>query len=193
MEKEFIIHDETGTLEYYPSLLKNTHQLFDCLSHELEWSKPSIKIFGKTHPIPREQAFYGDKGLSYKYSGTIFPTIDWNESLKLIKTQLEKIQGDRFNCVLCNLYSKGGDYMSLHSDNEPELGPEPIIASASLGETRIFHIQTKDKSKKQDIELKDGDVLFMRGKFQEYWNHGIKKTARDKKPRINLTYRYIFS
>ena len=191
MERKLIIHDETGTLEYYPKFISRTKRTFESLKQELIWSKPSIKIFGKTHPIPREQAFYGEQGISYKYSGTIFSAIYWDQSLLKIKRLLEEIQGDFFNCVLCNLYSHGGEYMSLHSDNEPELGQNPVIASVSLGESRIFNIQRKDKSKKQEIELNNGDVLFMRGKFQEYWNHGIKKTTRKKKPRINLTFRHI--
>jgi alkylated DNA repair dioxygenase AlkB len=187
-----IINDQTGTLEYISGFFNETDQFFNSLSDELIWSKPNIKIFGKSIPIPREQAFYGDNGLSYKYSGTVFPTLNWHPTLITIRKQLEEFNSDSFNCVLCNLYTQGQDYMSLHSDNERELGSEPVIASVSFGETRIFQIQRKDKSEKIDIELNDGDVLFMRGKFQEFWNHGIKKTAKEKAARINLTFRYIY-
>lgn len=178
-------------LEYHPHFLKNSELLYATLSSQLKWEKPSIKIFGKSHPIPRQQAFYGDANTSYKYSHTIFQANPWHIALLDIKQAIEELTVQKFNCVLCNKYANGRDYMSLHSDNEPELGKNPVIASVSLGGTRTFVLQKKDKSEKHEIELNDGDLLIMKGQFQEQWNHGIKKTMRPKQPRINLTFRNI--
>ena len=46
--------------------------------------------------------------------------------------------GRPFNSVLCNLYRDGRDTMGMHSDSEPELGPEPSVASLSLGARAQF-------------------------------------------------------
>ena len=42
------------------------------------------------------------------------------------------------NSVLANRYRDGRDAMGWHSDDEPELGARPLIASLSLGATRRF-------------------------------------------------------
>lgn len=177
--------------ELYPSFFQHADKTFLRLKQDLLWSKPSIQIFGKTIPIPREQAFYGDPGVSYKYSRTIFNALNWDPHLYELKQKIELHLKAKFNCVLCNKYSNGDDYMSLHSDDEPELGAKPIIASCSFGATRTFQIQRKDKSFKKEIELSDGDLLVMMGDFQQLWNHGIKKTKKPVGPRINLTFRNI--
>ncbi|MFM5982088.1 MAG: alpha-ketoglutarate-dependent dioxygenase AlkB, partial [Sphaerospermopsis kisseleviana] len=48
-----------------------------------------------------------------------------------------------FNSVLLNLYRDGKDSVSWHSDDEPELGKNPIIASVSFGATRRFSLRHK--------------------------------------------------
>jgi alkylated DNA repair dioxygenase AlkB len=45
--------------------------------------------------------------------------------------------------VLANLYRDGNDTMGWHSDDEPELGAQPIIASLSLGATRKFVLKSR--------------------------------------------------
>lgn len=186
------VYNHNGTIEYHASFLERPHKYYKSLQENLKWSQPQIKIFGKEIPIPRKQSFYGDSEISYKYSGTTFHANPWHPVLLDIKKEIEIISNAKFNCVLCNLYRDGKDYMSLHSDNEPELGKNPVIASISLGEERVFHIQSKDKLIKKEFRLRDGDLLIMKGAFQENWNHGIKKTARPKDARINLTFRYIY-
>ena len=44
--------------------------------------------------------------------------------------------GAHFNHVLLNRYRDGRDNMGLHADDEPELGPDPVVATLSLGATR---------------------------------------------------------
>jgi alkylated DNA repair dioxygenase AlkB len=57
----------------------------------------------------------------------------------VLQAMRERLQAEglgRFNSVLLNRYRGGGDYMGWHSDDEPELGPAPVIASLSLGAAR---------------------------------------------------------
>lgn len=94
----------------------------------------------------------------------------------------------RINDIV-QFYADGKDSISYHSDDESFLGPEPTIASISLGGSRDFYLKHKeDKEKQEKFVLDDGDLLIMRGKTQEKWLHAIPKRARAQ-PRINLTFR----
>ena len=61
-------------------------------------------------------------------------TNDLRSLLKMIHKKTDY----RFNSVLLNLYRDGMDSNGWHSDNEPELGNDPKIASITLGEERVF-------------------------------------------------------
>ena len=163
-----------------------------CL-HDLNWETGFIKIFGKTHQIPRLQAWYADNEIEYTYSGKKLQRHNWNNLLLEIKEKIENITSFKFNSVLANLYRDGNDSMGLHSDDEKELGKNPVIASLSLGETREIYFKHKNKKLNLVIPQASGQLILMHGKTQEYWKHEIKKTKKIKKPRINLTFRNIIT
>ena len=163
-----------------------------CL-HDLNWETGFIKIFGKTHQIPRLQAWYADNEIEYTYSGKKLQRHNWNNLLLEIKEKIENITSFKFNSVLANLYRDGNDSMGLHSDDERELGKKPVIASLSLGETREIYFKHKNKKLNLIIPQASGQLIVMHGKTQEYWKHEIKKTKKIKKPRINLTFRNIIT
>ena len=163
-----------------------------CL-HDLNWETGFIKIFGKTHQIPRLQAWYADNEIEYTYSGKKLQRHNWNNLLLEIKEKIENITSFKFNSVLANLYRDGNDSMGLHSDDEKELGNKPVIASLSLGETREIYFKHKNKKLNLIIPQVSGQLIVMHGKTQEYWKHEIKKTKKIKKPRINLTFRNIIT
>jgi alkylated DNA repair dioxygenase AlkB len=94
---------------------------------------------------------------------------------------------------LANLYRDGKDSMGCHADDEKELGPNPVIASLSLGDERLFRLHHKKTKDKLDIVLGHGDLLVMAGTLQHYWMHAVPKTKKLKTPRINLTFRKIFN
>ena len=163
-----------------------------CL-HDINWETGFIKIFGKTHQIPRLQAWYADNKIEYTYSGKKLQRHNWNNLLLEIKEKIENITSFKFNSVLANLYRDGNDSMGLHSDDEKELGKKPVIASLSLGETREIYFKHKNKKLNLIIPQASGQLIVMHGKTQEYWKHEIKKTKKIKKPRINLTFRNIIT
>lgn len=151
---------------------------------------------------PRLTAWYGQPGLTYTYSGKAMSPLPWTKSLQKIKTDIEKELNTHsitteFTSVLINKYRDGNDSLGWHSDNEKELGLEPVIASISLGEPRTFQLRLRDDHKKKiQIELNDSSLLVMRGKTQELWQHQIPKLNAERaalSPRINLTFRHIQS
>ena len=178
----------------YPTLLSyhEADQLFDTLKKNIIWEKQKIKLYGEVHDVPRLTAWYGDPNKSYIYSGIKLNTNPWNAVLLKIREKIEKISKIKFNSVLLNLYRSGSDSVSWHSDDEPELGKNPVIGSLSLGETRQFQMKHKfNRDLKQKILLQHGSFLLMRGKTQHHWLHQIPKRKNFKGERINLTFRVI--
>ena len=178
----------------YPSLLSNQEadKLFDILKTSIIWEKHKIKLYGEVHDVPRLTAWYGDPNKSYEYSGIKLKTRLWNAGLLKIREKIETISKTIFNSVLLNLYRSGSDSVLWHSDDEPELGKNPVIGSLSLGEAREFQMKHKyNRDLKQNILLQHGSFLLMKGKTQHNWLHQIPKKKNLKGERINLTFRTI--
>ena len=156
------------------------------------WRVEEVVVWGKRHPQPRLTAWYGDPGKTYTYSGIALHPLPWSPLLKRVRMEVEEACGERFNSVLLNYYRNERDSMGLHSDNEPELGPRPIIASLSVGEERVFSFKPKRPlAQSASVPLPSGSLLLMKGDTQKNWKHGIAKAGRSMGPRLNLTFRQI--
>jgi alkylated DNA repair dioxygenase AlkB len=166
--------------------------LMKCLETEVDWRQEPIKLFGKEVMQPRLTALAGDEGLEYGYSGIKMKAKGWHGSVAKIKDDVEKTTGSRYNVALMNYYRDGQDSMSWHSDDEAELGRNPVIASVTLGAERVFKLRHKqDRSLKLDIPLAHGSLLLMAGETQHFWQHAIMKTKKQTGARINLTFRLV--
>jgi len=148
-------------------------------------------MYGKRVAIPRLQAWYGDKGMDYSYSGIILTAKPWPPVLLELKQQVENKCQSSFNAVLANLYRDQDDTVGWHSDDETELGKNPVIASVSFGDERNFQLKHKDSGEKLTIPLTSGSLLVMAGETQHYWQHCLPRTKKMKSSRINLTFRQI--
>jgi alkylated DNA repair dioxygenase AlkB len=159
---------------------------------EVPWRQEEVVVWGRRVPQPRLIAWYGDSGRSYAYSGIQLHPLPWTAILLDIKQRIEAKAGATFNSVLLNYYRNNHDSMGFHSDDEPELGDRPVIASLSLGEERTFVLKHKNKPfRPVRLRLRSGSLLVMRGETQRLWKHGIAKEARRCGPRVNLTFRRI--
>lgn len=168
--------------------------LFDSLQAEVPWETHRIRLFGRLIDSPRRSRWIGDPGAAYTYSGTRFEPRPWPDALLGIRKRLSEALGMEFNSVLANLYRDGRDYMGWHSDAEAELGPEPIIASLSLGAPRRFVLRHRqDPARKLVLELSPGSLLVMAGQTQRHYRHALPRTARPVGPRINLTFRRVLA
>ena len=183
-------------LSYYPRLFetKQADSFLDKLKDGIEWTQNTIRFYGKESLVPRLEAWYGDPGKSYAYSGIHMDPKPWSEELLIIKQTIEPLSGVTFNSVLINYYRDGHDRVAWHSDDEKELGQNPVIGSVSLGVERKFklrHKQYKTNGLKHEIHLNHGSFLLMKGTTQHHWMHEIPRTAKPIGPRINLTFRII--
>ena len=163
------------------------------LTAETVWEQRSIRLFGRLVPQPRLTAWYGDPAARYTYSGLAWEPRPWTAALRALRQRVEAATGARYNSVLLNLYRDGRDGMGWHSDDEPELGPAPAIASLSLGATRRFRLRPRAGRPHSPLglALPGGSLLLMRGPTQQHWQHALPKTARPTGPRLNLTFRWV--
>jgi len=168
-------------------------ELFSMLHEQLAWRDEPITMFGKTFLQPRRIAWYGDEHAVYTYSGKMHSPLPWVAPLRAIMRVAEDLAATSFNSVLCNLYRNGNDSMGYHSDDEPELGRNPVIASFSIGAERVLHFRHKhDKTVATvKVPMPSMSMLVMRGDTQHAWKHALPKTSRCDQARINLTFRRI--
>lgn len=159
------------------------------LLEEIAWREETIFLFGKAQKQPRLSAWYGEA--SYTYSGRTFHPLPFTPLLLDIKRAVEGATGKRFNSVLLNHYRNERDSMGFHSDDEPELGAEPAIASVTFGAARTFILKHKKLATTVKLDLTDGSLLLMAGTLQQHWRHGINKETRARGVRLNLTFRLI--
>jgi alkylated DNA repair dioxygenase AlkB len=123
------------------------------------------------------------------------------ECLDFLRRVTEAATGTEYNFCLVNYYATGADSVSFHSDDESFLGPDPAIASFSLGAKRDFLMKHKRFSPKDDLAtpetspiklpLAGGDMVLMRGRTQANWLHSIpkRKGPEADEGRINITLR----
>jgi alkylated DNA repair dioxygenase AlkB len=186
---------EDAEVYYLPELplLASATSILRSLIDETPWRAESIVVWGKKFLQPRLIAWYGDPGSVYTYSGIHLDPMPWTKTLQDIKVKVEAVSEESFNSVLLNYYRDHRDSMGLHSDDEPELGKRPIIASLSLGEERtlIFKHKSRLDLKSVRIRLGSGSLLLMKGETQRHWKHGIDKERGPCGPRVNLTFRRI--
>jgi alkylated DNA repair dioxygenase AlkB len=171
--------------------------LFECLLHDIPWERHRFLMFGREVDAPRLSCWIGDADASYVYSRTRFEPRPWTSSLIALRDRVEAFCGARFNSVLANLYRDGHDSMGWHSDDEPELGPHPVIASVSLGAERRFRLKRKsargERVSPLGLPLAHGSLLYMAGGTQRHYQHDVPKLTGAVGARINLTFRFIYA
>jgi alkylated DNA repair dioxygenase AlkB len=184
-----------GQVFHYPSFFdrEESDMIFQRLTDEVQWKQEEITIYGKTMNIPRLTAWYGDTNKQYTYSGIPMEPNPWTELLLWIKECVESETGVVFTSVLLNMYRNGSDSVAWHSDDEPELGDNPTIASLSFGATRTFRFRHLENKKLiESMELQHGSLVIMQGETQHHWEHEVPKSTKNAiRGRINLTFRVI--
>uniref|UniRef100_A0ACD5V9M5 Uncharacterized protein n=1 Tax=Avena sativa TaxID=4498 RepID=A0ACD5V9M5_AVESA len=192
-------------------------EMFEQLDKRIPWTRPTIRVFGRSAVQPRDTCYVADEGLTVlKYSGYQPHAHSWDgfPVLKdILKAVHEALPGSYFNSVVLNRYKAGSDYVSWHADDEPLYGPTPEIASVTFGCERDFLLRKKPTKSAASVSgeeaarkrlkisapqqhsflLKHGSLLVMRGHTQRDWQHAVPKRAKATSQRINLTFRRVLS
>ena len=192
----YIDHDlGDASIREYPAAFSQeiSNSYLHQLQENIRWRQDTLWIAGREVAVPRLQCWMGDHGSVYGYSGMRLQPSRWNDSVLAIRERVEGLSGHRFNSVLLNYYRTGQDSVAWHADDEPELGPEPIIASVSFGVERRFQLKHKHQEKptRSQLTLRNGSILIMGRTLQNHWMHQLPKVKGLELPRINLTFRTI--
>ncbi len=164
----------------------------DGLRNELRWEQREIVLFGRRLLQPRLIAWAGDLG--YRYSGQTLEPHPFTPAVQTLLAGVRTRVDPRFNHVLVNRYRSGDDSMGFHADDEPELGPDPVVAIVSLGAPRRLVVKPRQPRDggRRDLDLGHGDLLVMGGTCQRHYVHGIPRQAGVQRERISLTFRTLF-
>ena len=161
------------------------------LTGTIAWEQGTIRLFGREVAEPRLTAWFGDR--DYVYSGRHLRSRPFPPTLDALRPDVEAACGSRLNSVLLNRYRDGRDSMGFHSDDEAELGSNPVIASLSLGAERRFLLRPKKLNGGTPLQLtlRHGMLLIMGGTCQHTFRHAVPKQASVQAERINLTFRNV--
>ncbi|KAL6546874.1 Alpha-ketoglutarate-dependent dioxygenase alkB 2 [Orobanche minor] len=196
---------------------QDSWRYFDYLNENIPWTRPTIRVFARSHVQPRDICYIASEGLTQLgYSGFRPHAYSWDEfpPLKDILDLVHRVlPGSSFNSLLLNRYKGGSDYVGWHADDEKLYGSTPVIASVSFGCERDFILKKKPskvnsaignedepprkRSKKANSSdqhvflLNHGSLLVMRGHTQRDWLHSVPKRVKAESVRINLTFRRI--
>lgn len=187
----------------FPSNGDVSRKIFQLLEDQVVYFDPErtkVNVFGKFRYIRRQQAMYGDPGLSYAYSNISVPTEPWVLVLKDLRDRIEEVSGIDYNTVIVNRYKDGNDNIGYHRDSEIALDPSAPIASLSFGAKRDFCFKHTDRYHMMgdditepivNVALEDGMLLLMKPPTNKYWYHTLPIRKNCKNVRINLTFRKI--
>ena len=182
-----------GFADYYPNFLEpraSTTLLQQLLLLD-SFQQNEIVLFGKKMKVPRLEAYYALNGEQYGYSGQQLKAEKFPTFLDELRLEVQKRTGNKYNALLINYYRDGQDSNGWHADNEKTLGPNPSIASISLGAERTFELKHLSTGQKKSVLLADGSLLHMHGPLQHHYKHQLPKKRALTEARLNLTFRWI--
>jgi alkylated DNA repair dioxygenase AlkB len=156
-----------------------------------DWAEREIVLYGRRILQPRLVAWGGDR--PYRYSGQTLEPRPLSPPVRALMDGVNAFASTTFNHVLLNRYRHGLDSMGLHADDEPELGPDPVVATLSLGATRRMRLVPRRPrdGEPHAVDLDNGSLLIMRGACQLRFRHGIPRQPAVTDERVSLTFRTI--
>jgi alkylated DNA repair dioxygenase AlkB len=173
--------------------LSQADNLLNQLLEQSAWQQESIHLYDKSLPQPRLTCWYGKHAASAASGyNHLSPAHPYTTALLALKDIVEQLTEYNYNSTLANLYRDGQDSVGYHADDEAVLGPQPVIASFSLGATRRFLLKHNNKQHRTiSCDLPHNSLLLMAGPLQQHWQHAIGKTTKVVGPRVNLTFRHL--
>ncbi len=140
----------------------------------------------------RNKIIYGDEDFpsySFIYQGkTVATRVNPWSALPILRTIRDKITeltGETYHVCVIQLYNNGAVGIDPHRDKE--MMPGTIIASVSLGETRVMRFE-RGGYEMIDIPLTAGTLCLLQPPTNDYWLHSIPRDSTVA-PRISLVFR----
>ena len=187
MYKPFIYHPNIHTVL---GKLLPVETTADELWDELDWVK--------REDAPRFECWMNDINRPYTYGrGNGERTYDarpYSISTEIIRTALNIVFCDDFNCCFVNGYPDETYHLGWHSDNSPEMDNNHPIAVVSFGAEREIYtreIGSKGADAITKTLLNDGSLFYMKEGMQLTHEHKIPKHSGKCDKRVSLTFRKI--
>ena len=187
-------NSDLSELIFWPNWLspEQADKLLTTSIQSIPWRHDSIKMFGRQIAVPRLQNWFADHtNTSYTYSGICMQALLFPQWMADLANSVASKTGFPFNRALVNYYRDGSDSVDWHADNEVELGPDPIIASVSLGVERVFQLRHNLTGEIVSLCLPHGSLLLMGSKIQHFYQHRLAKVKNISQQRVNFTFRYM--
>lgn len=179
-------------IRYVPAWLPpgEADALLAALLAELPWVQRPIVVGGREVMQPRLLAWGGE--VPYRYSGQTLESAPLHPALADLLARAAEVCGVPFNHAMANRYRDGRDNIGFHSDSEPELGRNPVIAAVSLGARRRFVLERKGRRRtRRNLRLPHGSLFVMGGTCQHTWYHGLPRDPECARERVNVTFRWL--
>ena len=106
-----------------------------------------------------------------------------------LKELVEQESKQKYNFLLFSKYRDQNDSIAFHSDDEKFLGPNPTIASITVGASRPFLLKNKITKEIQQFNLSHGDLFVMQNNCQKDYLHSVPKQKQKFDTRISITFR----
>lgn len=182
-----------GLVLYQPCFLSDADLLFNYVS-QLDYEQEYLIINNAKIACPRKTCYFGD--YSYTYSGIKKQSRQMPELIRILANQIDNFVSQNFdlytnfNSCLLNYYTNGSDNIGFHSDDEPALGDDPVVACISLGCERSLVFKSKKHSETLSLNLEHGSLIVMGPRVQENYKHALPK-VKSMDARISLTFRHM--
>jgi alkylated DNA repair dioxygenase AlkB len=177
---------------YYPQVFSadETASLFDDLQSGVPWLQHETSVGGIRRLQPRLQAYYGDRGATFSYSGLRLEPLEWTSTLNLIRERVKPLVTAHLAAALIFYYRGERDSVAWHRDAEPALGREPAIAAVTFGHHRVVQLRRRDHhSLRYDFTPASGSVYVLSGPSLTEWEHQVPKQTGPAPPRIIVSLR----
>ncbi len=179
---------------------KRADKLVSKLENEIVYvprDEITFSIYGRTIPLPRDKAFYGDvdndKYPLYRYTGNgDYPAVKpWTKTTKKIRDYLYLKTGQYCNHLVVNRYKNGSDHIGLHQDKVKDFVEDSNVLTVSFKGTRKFRIKNMKSNEIEDFQITHGSLFILGSQTNSNCKHSIVKTSTNCDERISLTYRSI--
>ncbi|MHB1739174.1 MAG: alpha-ketoglutarate-dependent dioxygenase AlkB family protein [Actinomycetes bacterium] len=182
----------TSWVLHVPGWLPDPDQALTAVLAELAWVQEPVVMFGQPSRAPRLTAVAGEWMTPASRYRTPCSPAPWTPSTARIRDAVAAmLPGWDPNGLIANWYRDGQDSIGWHADDEPRLGRNPVVASVSLGASRVFRFRRGTSGPTVvTVPLGHGDLCIMGGATQTEFQHAIHKTRSDPGARVSLTFRH---
>jgi alkylated DNA repair dioxygenase AlkB len=180
-------------ISYYPHFLnaKEAVELFEHLHKTVPWPHAHMTKKGVLSK-KRNKYLCGDPDVRFytaTFRGKVLhsPVDPWSKVpiLETLRDRVRALTGQDYHVCSLQLYNNGEVKIDPHRDKEMEAGT--IIASISLGETRVMRFD-RSGCTPAEIPLKAGSLCLMNPPTNDKWLHSIPADGTRGK-RLSIIFR----